>query len=64
MCHTQTHVLRGALRVRLSAHSADGLGLVLQAEQQRPAKDEVRLLAKSVCPVLAPQYVGIGPSTH
>jgi hypothetical protein len=39
---TQTHALRDAERVRLSAHSADGLCLMLQVEQQRPAMDEVR----------------------
>jgi hypothetical protein len=46
---TQTHVPRDAVRVRLPAHSADGLGLVLQAAQERrlerPAKAEVRRLA-------------------
>ncbi len=36
------------MRVRLSAHSADALGLVLQAQKERPAKDEVRLLAVRV----------------
>jgi hypothetical protein len=38
----QPHARRDAVRVRLSAHSADGLGWVLQAKQQRPAFDEVR----------------------
>jgi hypothetical protein len=42
---TQTRVRRDAVRVRLPAHAADGLGLVLQAKQQRPAKEEVRRLA-------------------
>ena len=52
LCHaqrcgkcTQTRVRRDAVRVRLPAHAADGLGLVLQAKQQRPAKEEVRRLA-------------------
>jgi hypothetical protein len=45
---TQTHMPRNGVRVRLSAHSADGLGLVLQARQQRPAKAEV-CVCKCVC---------------
>jgi hypothetical protein len=54
------------VRVRLSAHAADGLGLVLQVEQLRPAKDEVRRLAVHShvglhgVRVLAPHYVDIG----
>jgi hypothetical protein len=50
---TQTHVPRDAVRVCLSAHSAR-LSLVLQAEQQRPAFDEVHppSPSTSVCPVV------------
>ncbi len=41
------------------------LGLVLQAKQLRPAKNEVSHLRASVCTVvLVPQCVGIGASTH
>ena len=64
-----TRVLRDAVRLRLSAHSADGLGLVLQAEQLRPAFDEVRppspcTSVGPVVPVLVSQSVDIGRSTH
>ncbi len=57
------------MRVRLSAHSPDGLGLVLQMEQQRPAKDEVRPSRRASrsaqwCQCLVPQYLDIWPRTH
>ena len=44
----QTRTTHDAGRVCLSADSADGLGLVLQAEQQRPAMGEVRPFAVHV----------------
>jgi hypothetical protein len=65
----QTHVLRDAVRVRLSAHSAYGFGFgfavraAVSGEERGAFPSPCTLVCPAV-PVLVQQYVDIGPGPH